>query len=268
MNNLAQKAAFGISLDDIEVIDSHNHLGKWNAFYVPQGGTIEQMLARAARLGIDKLCITAHSSIGPDYRYGNDMVYDAITRYPDKVIGYVTVNPNYPEDMENELKRCSAKKGFRAIKYHPSCHGQAPDCKSYAPAYEEAARRDCPVLIHTWGWSDVMAIDRAASSFPETKIIIAHTGGDQKAMEVALDIINRHDNVYGDLALSTPLQGNVEWLVREVGAKKILFGTDMPFFDPSPCLARVAMADIKAEEQKDIFAGNVIRLMHLEQFQK
>lgn len=263
MSDLAKASALGAPLTDIRVIDSHNHLGKWNAFYVPKGGTIELMLRRMSLLGIEKVCITAHSSMGPDYRYGNDMVYDAITRYPDKVIGYVTVNPNYPEDMENELARCFAKKGFRAIKFHPYCHGQAPDYKNYAPAYEEAARRDCPILIHAWGQSDVAAVDRAAASFPQTKIIMAHTGGDQKAMETALDVINRHDNVYGDLALSTPLQGNVEWLVREVGSKKILFGTDMPFFDPSPCLARVAMADITLEEKKDIFAGNIVRLMHL-----
>lgn len=264
MDELHRKAALGLPLDDIPIIDAHDHLGKWGTFYIPRGGTIGQMLACAARLGISKLCIAAHASIGPDYLYGNDRVYDAIQKYPDKVIGYVTVNPNYPEDMKHELARCFVRKGFRAIKFHPACHGQAPDCRNYTPAYEEAERRDCPVLIHVWGRSDVEAADRAASRFPDVKIILAHTGGDPEAMPAALDVISRHENVYGDLALSAPPQGNVEWLVREVGARKIIFGTDMPFVDPGAGLARVAMADISPDEKKDIFARNIMRLMHLE----
>ena len=68
----------------------------------------EGMLVSMDYLGIDKVCITSHSSIGPNYRYGNDVVRDAVTRYPDRFMGYVTLNPNYHEDIKNELDRCLA----------------------------------------------------------------------------------------------------------------------------------------------------------------
>jgi predicted TIM-barrel fold metal-dependent hydrolase len=263
MMTLAEKAQRGLPLGNIPIIDAHNHLGRWNAFYVPDGGTIEQMIAKMDALGIDRVCVTAHSSIGPDYVYGNDMVLDAITRHPDRVIGYVTVNPNYPEDMRHELDRCFAHPGFRAVKLHPECHSREVDHKNYAPAYEEAQRRGCPVLIHVWGPAAVMAVDRLAPRYPDAKFIMAHTGGDAKTMELALGVINRHGNVYGDFAISTALEGNVEWFVREVGSKKVIFGTDMPFFDPAPCVARIAMADISDEEKLDIFSGNITSLMGL-----
>lgn len=263
MMNLAEKVKQGLPLNNITIIDAHNHLGRWNAFHVPNGGTIEQMAASMDRLGINKVCLTAHASIGPNYIYGNNMVQDAIQRFPDRVFGYVTLNPNYPEDMRHELDRCFAHEGFKAIKLHPSCHSQEVDYKENAIAYEEAERRGCPVLIHIWGKGDVLAVDRLAPHYPNAKFIMAHTGGDEKAMELGLEVINRHGNVYGDLAISTALEGNVEWFVREVGSKKIIFGTDMPFFDPSPAVSRVAMADITDAEKLDIFSGNITALMKL-----
>ncbi|MEA4889617.1 MAG: amidohydrolase family protein [Clostridiaceae bacterium] len=261
MKTLAEKALQGEPLDDITIIDAHNHIGCWSAFYVPGGGTIEQMIRRADCLGIDKLCITAHASIGPDYVYGNDMVFDAIQKYPDRVIGYVTVNPNYPEDMRHELDRCFSRPGFRAIKLHPGCHSREVDYRTYAPAYELANERSLTILIHTWGRADVVAVDRLASRYPRANFIIAHMGGDQLVMEQSLDIINSHDNVYGDLAISTPQESNVEYFVQTAGSKKIIFGTDMPFYDPSFTLARTAAAQIPLEAKKDIFAGNISRLL-------
>ncbi len=263
MTEMADKAKNGLPIDGFTIIDSHDHLGRWFAFYVPGGGTIERMIARMDRTGIQKVCVTAHSSIGPDYVYGNNLVMEAIRRHPDRVIGYVTINPNYPEDIPHELDRCFAVKGFRGIKLHPCCHSQEVDYKNYAPVYEEADRRGCPVLIHVWGAANVREVDGLAPKYPNAKFIMAHTGGDIKSMELALDVINRHENVYGDLALSTPAEGNVEWLVREVGSKKILFGTDMPFYDPSHVVARVAMADISDEQKKDIFGRNISALMKL-----
>ena len=260
---LAQKALQGLKLDDVEIIDIHNHVGRWSAFCVPKGGSIEQMIARSDEIGIDKVCVTAHSSIGPDYIYGNNMVFDAIEKFPDRVIGYVTINPNYPEDMVHELDRCLSHKGFRAIKLHPDCHGREVDYKNYAPVYERADRDGLAVLIHTWGYSNVAAIDRLASRYPNAKFIIAHMGGVPQTMEIALDVLNRHDNVWGDLAISTATEGNVEFFVKEAGSKKILFGTDMPFYDPCFTLARVAMAEISLEEKKDILGRNARVLMKL-----
>ncbi len=189
---------------------------------------------------------------------------DALKRYPDRVIGYVTVNPNYPEDMKHELDRCFAVPGFRAIKLHPDCHGQPVDCSGYNAAFEEAEKRGCPILIHTWGSANVSQVDGLAARFPHAVFIMAHMGGcDVRDMVKAVNVVNRRPNVYGDLALSRSVEGNVEWLVKEIGSDRILFGTDMPFYDPSHVITRVALADITDEEKKNIFYRNAAKLMKL-----
>lgn len=260
--SIIEDAKKGLALNDILIIDCHNHIGPWKAFNVPNNSA-EGMLVSMDRLGIDKVCVTAHSSIGPNYRYGNDIVRSAIERYPDRFLGYVTVNPNYPEDMENEIRRCLSIKGFIGIKMHPSCHGSAIDNSNFDVAFEVADEKRLPILIHVWGREDVAAIDRLSGRFPDAQFIMGHAGGDIKSMSYAMDVVNRHDNVYVDVAISLTYEGNVEWFVKEIGSKRVLFGTDMPFFDPRPALGRVAMADISDEEKKDIFGLNMKRILDL-----
>ena len=47
-----------------------------------------------------------------------------------------------------------------------------------------------------------------------------------------------------DTALSYAPHNGIEYAVKKAGAEKIIFGTDMPFYDPVFTLARVICADI------------------------
>jgi uncharacterized protein len=261
--NIQEKIKRGLPLDDYLIIDCHNHIGCWAPFYVPEGGTAESMLGSMNNLGIDKVFVTAHAAIGPDYRFGNDIVIDAVTKYPDRFMGYVTINPNYPEDIDNEFKRCFAVEGMRGIKLHPSMHGCSIDYKNNRRAFEVANEKKFPILIHVWGRGDVAIIDRLAAQYPAAQFIMGHSGADQKAMEDAVLVSNRRSNTYLDLAVSFAFQGNVEWFVKEAGAKKVLFGSDMPFYDPRHTFGRVALADISDEEKRDILGLNMKRILNL-----
>jgi uncharacterized protein len=262
--NIEDKVKRGIPLEDYLIIDCHNHIGSWGAFYIPKEGTAESMLESMNNLGIDKVFVTAHSSIGPDYIYGNNIVIDAVKRYPDRFLGYVTVNPNYPENMDDEFNRCFLVEGMRGIKLHPSMHGCSIDYKNNRRAFEVADEKKCPILIHVWGRSDVAIIDRLASEYADAQFIMGHSGAEQKAMEDAILVSNKRPNVYLDLAVSFAFQGNVEWFVKEAGSKKILFGSDMPFYDPRHTFGRIALAQISDEEKRDVLGLNMKKLLNLE----
>lgn len=263
MISIYQKARQGIPLEDILIIDCHCHMGFWKAFHAPRN-TAEDMIDSMNSLGVDKAFITAHSSIGPNYVYGNDMVISAVRKYPDKFIGYVTLNPSYKDDMENEIRRCFNTEGIKGIKLHPGSHGAAVDYKNYRIAYETANDKCCPILIHVWGKGDVAAIDKLSSKYPKAQFIMGHSGGaDIKAMEDAVKVAASHENVYLDLAISMVYEGNVEWFVNEVGSKKVLYASDMPFFDPRPNFGRVAMAELADDEKQNIFGLNMERILSL-----
>jgi predicted TIM-barrel fold metal-dependent hydrolase len=182
-------------------------------------------------------------------------------KYPDRFIGYVTVNPNYPDDMKNELVRCFSAEGMKGIKLHPSMHGRTIDYKGYHTAYEAAEEKGYPLLIHVWGLDAVKAVDRLAGQYPNAKFIMGHGGAEIEAMTHAIDVVNRRDNTYIDLALSMVYEGNVEWLVKEMGSYKVLYGSDMPFLDPRPAFGRVVMADISDEDKKNILGLNIKKIL-------
>jgi uncharacterized protein len=262
VNSIYEKVKKGLPLDDVFILDAHSHIGKWFNFDLPYGSA-ESMLVTMDALGVDMACVTADSSCTADYVHGNDLAIDAAVRFPDRFMAYCTVNPNYPEDMKNELDRCFRYPGVKGIKIHAGCHLCPIDFKNYKAAYEMADERKLPVLIHVWGRGDVAEIDRLAGRYPGALFIMGHSGAEVRAMEDAVDVINRHDNCYADLAISLAREGNVEWLVREVGSKKVTYGTDMPFFDPKPVFGRIAFAEISDDDKKNIFGANLKKAFRL-----
>ena len=99
-------------------------------------------------------------------------------------------------------------------------------------------------------------MDALAGQYPNAKFIIAHMGGDPIVLDHALDVMRRRDNAFGDTALSYAPHGNIEYVVRKAGAEKVLFGTDMAFYDPVFTLARVVCADIPESDIEKIVGGN------------
>lgn len=137
MNEIIEKAKRGLPLDDFFVIDCHCHMGYWHNFSIPENSA-EGMLKSMDALGINVVCPASNSSIGPNYKYGNDMVIQAVLKYPNRFAGYVTISPHYPEDIKHELDRCFSVPGMRGIKIHPSSHRCPIDYKNYRIVYETA----------------------------------------------------------------------------------------------------------------------------------
>lgn len=260
MSLIYDKAVRGLPLDDVLIIDSHAHMGYCNNFFIAHCQA-EGMLPHMDRLGISMAFVSHHAAVGPDFIYGNNEIMRITSQYPERFYGYITVNPNYPEGTTKELDRCLSEPGMKGIKIHAHFHSVSIDYKSYHPVYETANKKRLPVLIHVWGKTDVMLVDKLAGQYPEVRFIMGHSGGDVRAMEAAIDVVVKHRNVYGDLVVSRALEGNVEWLVREMGASKILFGTDMPFYDPAPTFGRIALSEISDDEKRNIFGLNIKRIL-------
>jgi hypothetical protein len=116
-------------------------------------------------------------------------------------------------------------------------------------------------MSHTYTAEDIAATDKLAVEYPEAFFIMAHMGGEGQNVERALEVAARHDNVCGDLAVSQTMEGRVEWFVREIGAGKVLFGTDIACMNPVATLALIAMAEISDDDKLDILGRNMRRIL-------
>lgn len=239
------------------IIDAHAHLGRWFSTYV-HAGDAANLVRTMDRLGIQSTAIIAFDAIAADMHGGNAQVAVAMRDYPGRFLGYATVDPNEPGAIQGELERCFNDYGFHAIKFHCATHGYPADGENYRPALEYADAHRRAVLIHG------SITEGMLKAYPNAQFLAAHVGGwDGRFPHYTLALCRNYPNLHCELCSSVVCNGVMEKLVAEVGADRIVFGTDTPLMDAGYQLGRVVTARLSAEEKEQILYRNAARLFHL-----
>lgn len=242
------------------IIDAHAHVCHgWEELGIP--GHPEHALDMMDRHGIDIACISNTRALRHDYIAGNDMVADAIRRWPDRFRGYAAINPLRLEEAVAELRRRLDEPGFIGMKLHMAHHQIPYDDPRHLALLEHAAEWQIPVLLPT---SDgAVSLERAAAAVPDAILIAGHMGG--CLWHRALDAAGRYPNIYLEISGPCIEAGRLEAAVATVGAGRVLFGTDLPLMDPASWLAVVKEeAALTVEQRSAILGKNMARLAGLE----
>lgn len=74
--------------------------------------------------------------------------------------------------------------------------------------------------------------------------------------------MKKHENLCLDLSGTGLFRyGVLKYLIREVGADRILFGTDYPICNPRMYVEAIYGEEITEEERELVFHGNVERIL-------
>ena len=192
----------------------------------------------------------------------NDRVAEFVRARPDRFLGLCYLNPRFPEYLEPEMARCLDELGFAGFKLHIGWNGVPYDADVYTPVYRVAAERELPVLAHTWGDEAVRRLAAAARAHPTVPFLAGHSGAGDVA--ITIEEALRTPNLFLELAYSAGTPWVVERLVREVGAERIVWGSDSILFAQSHQIAKVAFAEISEWDKAAIFGGNARRIFGLE----
>ncbi len=227
-----------------------------------------QMILLADRMGIDRLCVYMGMSFENDpppdlLRRQNDEVLQALEHWRHRAFGFVYLNPNYLEFSLREFDRCVRDGPMVGVKLWTARRASAPELD---PIIERAAAAKAVIFQHTWlkadgnlpGESTPMDVAELARRHPSVPIICGHTGGD---WEVGIRAVRSLGNVSIDLAGSDPTAGFVEMAVREVGAERIIYGSDVGGRSFGSQLGKVMGADIPEAARRMILGENLKRMM-------
>jgi len=147
---------------------------------------------------------------------------------PNRIFGMISINPHLKEkEFEEEATRCVQKLGFVGIKLTPIAHACNPLSKDGIRVFERANGLGIPVMVHTGSGipfalpSLVMPV---AKRFPQLKIVLAHAGGNISAGE-ALIVAQECENIF--LEPSWVAIHIIQKWIKPIGAKRIMFGSDM-----------------------------------------
>lgn len=205
-------------------------------------------------------------SLDPDpeeFRRQNDQVMQALSHWHDRAMGLAYVNPKYPEESVAEIERCIAEGPLVGIKLWVAkrCGEEAID-----PIIKRTAELKGLIFQHTWlkgtgnleGESTPQDLVLLAKRFPEIPFVCGHTGGD---WELGIRAVRGQKNVSVEIGGSDPTSGFVEMAVRELGAERVLFGSDMGGRSLASQLAKVRGAGLSTAEEQLIFKGNLKKLL-------
>ena len=174
---------------------------------------------------------------------------------------WVVLNPLFPESYAQAEQMLESPKCV-GIKLHPDGHGYA--LEQYGrQLFAFCAGRKALVEIHTGdSCSDPELLVPYANQNPELRIIAAHVGyGGDGAAQIRAIQRSTQGNLYADISSARSLQNRLlEWAVEEVGAERLLFGTDTPIHHMGMMRARVDFSDLKEAQKKMILFENASRL--------
>jgi predicted TIM-barrel fold metal-dependent hydrolase len=249
------------------------------------GRTPDERMARliefADRMGIERLCVYMGLKLSSDpdpkdMRQQNDEVLQALTHWHDRAFGFVYLNPNHVEASLKELDRCVRDGPMVGVKLWVArrCDDAALD-----PLIARATELQAVVFQHTWfktptaakadtwwqpgagnlaGESSPQDLAALARRHPKASLICGHTGGN---WELGIRTVRDLANVSLDLAGSDPTQGITEMAVREVGAERVIYGSDVSGRSFASQLAKVQGADVPEAAKKMILKENLKRLL-------
>lgn len=250
---------------DRAIWDAHTHL-------TGVVGSVEQrvdgLLKFASRMGIQRLVVFMGTSFVSDpsperLRQENDEVLRAIAHAPDRVMGMVYVNPKHTQASLDEMDRCVRQGPMVGVKLWIATECSRPELD---PIVRRAVELQVPLLQHAYdrvagnmpGESSCGDVAILAARHPDASFICAHTGND---WERGIRAIRTLKNVWAEVSGSDPTAGFVETAVRELGAERVIYGSDAGGRSFASQLSKVYSARLPEAEQRLILGGNLRRLL-------
>lgn len=289
------------------LVDHHKHLATPAAAQLvsepPPASQYEpvnadQLVAQLDRAGIGRAVVLSVAywfgaprfTLPNEYalvRAENDWTAQQVARYPDRLVGFCSVNP-LKEYAIDEITRCATQLHLRGLKLHfgsSKVDVTNPDHLTRTRrVFDVANRLGLPIVVHARGSRTAygsrearLIVDSLIATAPEVPIQIAHLWGgaeySAEALAVFADAASTHDarmrRVWFDVTdIMTALADSAQALpevaarMRQIGMSRLLWGSDMSPPGPTPLEAwrQFQTMPLTAAEFGQI-AGNVAPYM-------
>jgi hypothetical protein len=260
-------------------LDSHNHIF----------GDPGRVIAAADRLEIEKIAISVpitnpRQEATPEaFRACNDRVLKAMKDFPGRFLGQCFINPRYQRESLEEIDRCLDAGMIGLGELYTQVRINDPQ---YFPIIERCIELKAPVMCHCAdNRKDYRALNPTAASrpndfeadnrrdfrdpdvpnvsrpadfveagkrYPEAMLISGHIGGGGD-WEFYCKTLRSAPTVFADTSGSVTDEGMVDFAVKCLGVRRLLFATDQNF---ETGVGKILAAQLTEEERHQIFFDN------------
>jgi hypothetical protein len=222
--------------------------------------TVEELLAEMDRAGVEKALVWHILQHDASPQIGNQVLAREIEPHP-RLAGCWSVAPNQGREYPPPRVLFEEMKVARivALRVFPDSHRFLANGVSMGELFEQMVGRHVPLFVSLRrgiGWPSVYAL---LAEFPELTCVICDHGcwGMDRMFRPLLE---RYPNVYVDTAQYL-LDGGIEALVADYGARRLLFGSGFPESYLGGMMMALKHACIPDEAKTAIASGNLERII-------
>lgn len=249
----------------LSLFDSNCRLGRSELTTSDAPATVSELIAEMDRCGIAEALV--HHSIASENHpvVGNKRLLNEI-QSNQRLHGCWVVLPPASFEMSEppQLVESMLAAGIKAARMLPSRHRFLLSSWSIDPLLEELARHNLPLFIdyERPHWSanvvDYNEIYRICSQFPSLPLVLVREG--IGSVRYLYPLLSELENLYLEVSYYQAASGLADISAR-FGARRLLFGTGLPFYAAGPPISMLVHAELSPEEQRLIAGGNLRRLL-------
>ena len=237
--------------------------------------TAEELITSMDECGIDKSVILGLGLVDHELCVEvNDYILESATRYPNRLMGFCTVQPKAGDKALKELERC-ASGGAKGIgEMRPDVQGfDLGNSAMMSPLIQALEAHNLILLIHAsepvghqyFGKGNITPefIYPFIQKFPTLKLVCAHWGGGLPFYALMPEVDQALSNTFFDTA-ATPFLYKPQIFdnVADIaGCEKILFGSDYPLLSPKRVLDQINTVELSPENKAKVLGGNAATLL-------
>lgn len=240
----------------------------------PAKTTLKPFLKRMDASCVDRSVVWWNGRSAEECRHNNDFIAEMASMHPDRLIPFATLWPHDVDAARQEAIRAITVLDMAGIKLHPIVLGIDIGDPAFLAVVELARDLSVPFVTHVdftvpaqLGKPELLD-ERAVAAPSEPpyasaaqmigvkevwdspKVQAAHMGG--------LYLEEIRDSAI-TFQTTGALRDVIQWAVDAIGAERIVFGSDFPFFLVEDELAKVASLSVSEVDKAAILSGNALQ---------
>ena len=208
------------------------------------------------KYGVERSIISSTIANSCDFRRGNAQLAEVVQEGK-SLLGCVVVNINYPEQSQKEMHAYLGNDSFVAMLLTSGVRGKhvtLPEAEELLNAHRRFVK---PVYLHAFDSASLLAANEMAKAFPIMKFVLLSMGGQD--WRIATLLAERTLNLVLEVSGSFS-PDKIKFAVEHIGSHRIVYGSGLPYVDPSAVIGLVEDADISDTDKRSILENAARRL--------
>lgn len=255
-------------MNDLGLFDAHCYVGRYKTFRPGSYTGTQQLVEHMDHFGVSEALVTHSMSRELHPTDGNEAVLS-------ETLGRDRLHPSWallpPASGElpppREVIGLMMAQGVRAVMLFYGSYSFSLSEWCIGELLEQLEAHAVPTFLDpdteldTWDQDrfDWDAVDRLCAAHPGLPVILSEARF-RTSNRILYQLLQRHANLHIELSGFWAYHG-IEFVAREFGAHRLLFGTRMPVRDPACAIGQLVYSDIPDDEKKLIAGDNLRKLL-------